>query len=162
MSQAAAAPSWANSSHGLGRLIQGVIGVGLLRRPLFHQARQLIIRTAERNGIPWRARREHLRQAAAPLLELSTNSTQIAPEYYRVRFHAYEQGNLCWQAAAEAEQATDAMALRVWPEDKLTPAQPGCGMPFMQQSSPCWMAPCVACLTLVAPLVSVHRRWRVG
>ena len=123
MSQAAVAPSWANSSRGLGRLIQGVIGVGLLRRPLFHQARQLIIRTAERNGIPWRARRDQLRQAAAPLLELSTNSKQIAPKYYRVRFHAYEQGNLCWQAAAEAEQATDAMALRVWPQDKLTPAQ---------------------------------------
>jgi ubiquinone/menaquinone biosynthesis C-methylase UbiE len=40
-----------------------------------------------------------------------------------VRFHAYEQGNLCWQAAAEAEQATDAMALRVWPEADHSPVQ---------------------------------------
>ena len=37
------------------------------------------------------------------------------------RWHAYEQGNLCWQAAAEAEQATDAMALRIWPEEVLSP-----------------------------------------
>ena len=123
MTNAAATPRWADSSRGLGRLIELLIGIGLLRRPLFFQARQLIIRTAERSGIPWRARREELRQAAAPLLESSTTTGLTPPAYYRARFHAYEQGNLCWQAAAEAEQATDAMALRVWPDDDLTPAQ---------------------------------------
>ena len=123
MTNAAATPRWADSSRGLGRLIELLIGIGLLRRPLFFQARQLIIRTAERSGIPWRARREELRQAAAPLLESSTTTGVTPPAYYRARFHAYEQGNLCWQAAAEAEQATDAMALRVWPDDDLTPAQ---------------------------------------
>ena len=123
MTNAAATPRWADSSRGLGRLIELLIGIGLLRRPLFFQARQLIIRTAERSGIPWRARREELRQAAVPLLESSTTTGVTPPAYYRARFHAYEQGNLCWQAAAEAEQATDAMALRVWPDDDLTPAQ---------------------------------------
>ena len=123
MTNAAATPRWADSSRGLGRLIELLIGIGLLRRPLFFQARQLIIRTAERSGIPWRARREELRQAAVPLLESSTTTGLTPPAYYRARFHAYEQGNLCWQAAAEAEQATDAMALRVWPDDDLTPAQ---------------------------------------
>ena len=123
MTNAAATPRWADSSRGLGRLIELLIGIGLLRRPLFFQARQLIIRTAEHSGIPWRARREELRQAAAPLLESSTTTGLTPPAYYRARFHAYEQGNLCWQAAAEAEQATDAMALRVWPDDDLTPAQ---------------------------------------
>ena len=123
MTNAAATPRWADSSSGLGRLIELLIGIGLLRRPLFFQARQLIIRTAERSGIPWRARREELRQAAAPLLDSSTTPGLTPPAYYRARFHAYEQGNLCWQAAAEAEQATDAMALRVWPDDDLTPAQ---------------------------------------
>ena len=123
MTNAAATPRWADSSRGLGRLIELLIGIGLLRRPLFFQARQLIIRTAEHSGIPWRARREELRQAAAPLLESSTTTGLTPPAYYRARFHAYEQGNLCWQAAAEAEQATDAMALRVWPDADLTPAQ---------------------------------------
>ena len=123
MTNVAATPRWADSSRGLGRLIELLIGIGLLRRPLFFQARQLIIRTAERSGIPWRARREELRQAAAPLLASSTTPGLTPPDYYRARFHAYEQGNLCWQAAAEAEQATDAMALRVWPEDDLTPHQ---------------------------------------
>ena len=115
------APQWADSSQGLGRWIERLIGVGLLRKPLFFQARQLIIRTAERNGIPWRQRRSELQQAAAPLLASSTSPGVKPPDYYRVRFHAYEQGNLCWQAAAEAEQATAAMALRVWPDERLTP-----------------------------------------
>ena len=116
-------PRWADSSRGLGRLIEALIGIGLLRRPLFFQARQLIIRTAERNGIPWRARRKELQQAAEPLLAASTTAGLTPPAYYLSRFHAYEQGNLCWQAAAEAEQATDAMALRVWPEEQLMPAE---------------------------------------
>ena len=116
-------PRWADSSRGLGRLIEGLISIGLLRRPLFFQARQLIIRTAERNGIPWRARRRELQQAAEPLLAASTTAGLTPPPYYLSRFHAYEQGNLCWQAAAEAEQATDAMALRVWPDEPLKPAE---------------------------------------
>ncbi|MGB1776768.1 MAG: class I SAM-dependent methyltransferase [Synechococcus sp.] len=123
MTNAAASPRWADSSRGLGRLIETLIGIGLFRRPLFFQARQLIIRTAERNGIPWRQRRETLRQAAQPLVAASTTPGLQPPAYYRARFHAYEQGNLCWQAAAEAEQATDAMALRVWPDQQLTPAE---------------------------------------
>ncbi len=118
-----AAPGWADSSQGLGRWIERLIRIGLLRRPLFFQARQLIIRTAERNGIPWRQRRAELQAAAAPLLAQSTAAEVDTPGYYFARFHAYEQGNLCWQAAAEAEQATDAMALRVWPEENLSPEQ---------------------------------------
>ena len=43
MTQAAATPDWADSSSGVGRLIDRLISIGLLRRPLFFQARQLII-----------------------------------------------------------------------------------------------------------------------
>ena len=32
-------------------------------------------------------------------------------------FHAYDEGNLNWLAAFEAESATLAMALRVWPQE---------------------------------------------
>ena len=123
MSGSAPAPQWADSSRELGRWIERLIGIRLLRRPLFFQARQLIIRTAERNGIPWRERRSELREAAAPLLAQSRSEGVILPAYYQARFHAYEQGNLCWQAAAEAEQATDAMALRIWPKEALEPLQ---------------------------------------
>ena len=119
----ASTPRWADSSQGLGLWIERLINIGWLRRPLFFQARQLIIRTAERNGIPWRARRKTLLHQASPLLADVTTPGLVPPDYYRVRFHAYEQGNLCWQAAAEAEQATDAMALRVWPDEQLQPAE---------------------------------------
>ena len=123
MSGSAPAPQWADSSRGLGRWIERLIGIRLLRRPLFFQARQLIIRTAERNGIPWRKRRSELWEAAAPLLAESRTEGLVPPAYYQARFLAYEQGNLCWQAAAEAEQATDAMALRIWPKEALEPLQ---------------------------------------
>jgi SAM-dependent methyltransferase len=116
-------PAWVDNTHPLGRLIDALLAVEPLRRLLFLQARRVMIRTAERNGIPWRLRRSQLQQAAAPLLAACTDPVITAPAYYRARFHAYQQGNLCWEAACEAEQATDAMALRVWPSEDLSPAQ---------------------------------------
>ncbi|MEB3157100.1 MAG: SAM-dependent methyltransferase, partial [Cyanobacteriota bacterium] len=107
------------SRHPLGWLIDRLLAVEPLRQVLFWQARRLIIGTAERRGIAWRERREALRVRAEPLLEASTNPASEPPAYYRARFHAYNDGNLCWQAACEAEQATDAMALRVWPKETL-------------------------------------------
>lgn len=85
--------------------------------PLFWTARRLIIRTAEGRGIAWRRRREQLRAAAEPRLAPINGPGAREPAYYRARFHAYDQGNLCWAAACEAEQATDSMALRVWPRE---------------------------------------------
>jgi len=116
-------PNWVASAHPLGWLIDRLLAVEPVRQLLFHQARRLIIRTAEGRGIAWRARREQLLAQAEPLLATSTDPTTVPPAYYRARFHAYDQGNLCWEAACEAEQATDAMALRVWPGERLTPQQ---------------------------------------
>ncbi len=110
-------PNWVEANHPLGWLINRVLAVEPLRQLLFWQARRLIIRTAEGRGIAWRQRREQLQLAAEPLLAASTNPSVAVPAYYRARFHAYDQGNLCWAAACEAEQATDSMALRVWPEE---------------------------------------------
>ena len=118
-----APPNWVDQTHPLGRLINALLAVEPLRRLLFLQARQLIIRTAEKRGIAWRARREQLHRQAEPLLEAVRDPATVAPAYYQARFHAYQQGNLCWAAACEAEQATDAMALRVWPTEQMQPAQ---------------------------------------
>ena len=111
-------PNWVEANHPLGWLINRVLAVEPLRQLLFWQARRLIIRTAEGRGIAWRQRRDLLQAAAEPLLAISTNPSAAVPAYYRARFHAYNQGNLCWAAACEAEQATDSMALRVWPEER--------------------------------------------
>jgi len=116
-------PNWVASAHPLGWLIDRLLAVEPVRQLLFHQARRLIISTAEGRGIAWRARREELLKQAEPLLALSTDPTTVPPPYYRARFHAYDLGNLCWEAACEAEQATDAMALRVWPGEPLAPRQ---------------------------------------
>jgi ubiquinone/menaquinone biosynthesis C-methylase UbiE len=118
---ALAPPNWADDRAPLGRLISGVLAVEPLRRLLFLQARRMMIRTAEQRGIPWRERREQLRRQAEPLLAASTNPATVAPAYYQARFHAYDQGNLCWDAACEAEQATASVALRVWKHEPLSP-----------------------------------------
>ncbi|MFM7634905.1 MAG: class I SAM-dependent methyltransferase [Cyanobacteriota bacterium] len=116
-------PNWVAAGHPLGWLINRLLAVEPLRQLLFWQARRLIIRTAESRGIAWRRRREQLRAQAEPLLAASTDAAVTIPAYYRARFHAYDQGNLCWAAACEAEQATASMALRVWPrETTLEPA----------------------------------------
>ena len=126
MSQAVAAasppPNWVESRHPLGWAIDRLLAIEPLRQLLFWQARGLIIRTAEGRGIAWRQRREQLQASAEPLLAAVTDPALEPPAYYRARFHAYDQGNLCWQAACEAEQATDSMALRVWPQEKELPA----------------------------------------
>ncbi len=111
-------PPWVDARTPLGRLIAAVLAVEPMRQLLFLQARRMMIRTAETRGIPWRHRREQLRQQAEPLLASSTEAAVVTPPYYRARFHAYAQGNLCWDAACEAEQATDSVALRVWKEEK--------------------------------------------
>ncbi|MEO1002154.1 MAG: class I SAM-dependent methyltransferase [Cyanobacteria bacterium J06638_7] len=118
---AAAPPPWASDATPLGRLISALLAIEPLRQLLFHQARRMMIRTAEQRGIPWRARREELRRQAEPLLAACTNPATSIPAYYRARFHAYNEGNLCWQAACEAEQATASMALRVWKGERLSP-----------------------------------------
>lgn len=121
MSQALAAasppPNWVESRHPLGWAIDRLLAIEPLRQLLFWQARRLIIRTAEGRGIAWRQRREQLRAAAEPLMAGTADPAVSVPAYYRARFHAYDQGNLCWAAACEAEQATDSMALRVWPKE---------------------------------------------
>jgi SAM-dependent methyltransferase len=91
-------PNWVDDRTALGRLIAAVLAVEPLRQLLFLQARRMMIRTAETRGIPWRQRREELRRQAEPLLEACTNPATQIPAYYRARFHAYQEGNLCWLA----------------------------------------------------------------
>jgi hypothetical protein len=116
-------PCWVDARPPLGGLIEAMLAVEPLRQLLFLLARRMMIRTAEQRGIPWRQRREELRQAAEPLLEACTNPATVIPAYYRARFHAYEQGNLCWDAACETEQASASVALRTWKTEALSPEQ---------------------------------------
>ncbi|ELR97726.1 class I SAM-dependent methyltransferase [Gloeocapsa sp. PCC 73106] len=113
-------PDWAGQDW-LSRLVNLLISTKPLYAVMKYQARQVIIKTAEKKGIPWRESCQAL-QAEGVETKLSslTNPDVVYPDYYQVPFHAYSQGNLCWQAALEAPAATYAMALRVWKDEDLT------------------------------------------
>ena len=113
-------PDWAGQDL-LSRLVNLSIGIKPLYGVMQHQARQVLIKTAEKNGIPWRENYRELECSPAKQIRDSlTNKDIVYPSYYRVPFHAYDRGNLCWQAAFEAASATYAMGLRVWKNENLT------------------------------------------
>ena len=113
-------PDWAGDDF-LSRFVNVLIQTKPIYAVMKQQARQVIVKTAEKNGIPWRKNREALAASnTKQQLAQIANPNIIYPDYYQVPFHAYNEGNLCWQAAFEAESATYAMALRVWPKEQIT------------------------------------------
>jgi SAM-dependent methyltransferase len=113
-------PAWTGDDW-LSRLVNVLINTKPLYALMKRQARQVLIKTAEKNGIPWRQQRAEWEASdVRDRLPEVIDATISYPDYYRVPFHAYPEGNLCWQAAFEAESATYSMALRVWPQESLT------------------------------------------
>ncbi len=115
-----AKPNWAGEDL-LSRFVNKLIQTKPIYRVMKTQARKVLIKTAEKNGIPWQETRSafeasDIEQTLADI----ANPNITYPDYYQKPFHAYDEGNLCWPAAFEAESATYAMALRVWPDDDLT------------------------------------------
>ena len=116
-------PDWAGENL-LSRVVNRLIKTKPIYRVMKQQARQVLIKTAEKNGIPWRENYARLKASGIQsTLETVTNPDIVYPDYYQVPFHAYDDGNLCWDAAFEAESATYSMALRVWKEDGLTSSE---------------------------------------
>lgn len=113
-------PDWAGSGL-LSKFVNFLIQTKPIYNLMKHQARRVLIKTAEKKDILWRKNYEEL-EASGIKQQLSTivNSSIVYPDYYKVPFHAYQEGNLCWQAAFEASSATYSMALRVWPKENLT------------------------------------------
>jgi len=97
------------------RLVNGILGI----KPLYHfaksRARQMMIKRAEEIGIPWRDRVAQLKQHDWES-ELATiqNPNLDYPNYYVCSFHAYEEGNLSWDAALEVEVAAYAVHAKLW------------------------------------------------
>jgi ubiquinone/menaquinone biosynthesis C-methylase UbiE len=113
-------PDWAGDDI-LSRFVNLLIQTKPIYEVMKHQARQVIIKTAEKNGVSWRKNYEKL--AASPIqhyFDAVSNPQVTYPDYYKVPFHAYSEGNLCWKAAFEAPSATYSMALRVWKNEPLT------------------------------------------
>lgn len=113
-------PSWAGEDL-LSRMVNTLIKTKPIYAVMKQQARQVLIKTAEKNGIPWRDNTQLLlNSGVTDRLKDFTNPTVTYPDYYNVPFHAYDAGNLCWEAACEAQSATYSMALRVWKNEPLT------------------------------------------
>lgn len=113
-------PDWAGDDF-LARVVNFLIQTKPIYRVMQRQARKVLINTAEKNGIPWRKNYQELENSSVKdLLDSITNSAIAYPDYYQVPFHAYDRGNLCWQAAFEAASATNSMALRIWKDEDLT------------------------------------------
>ena len=113
-------PNWAGEG-----LLSQFVNLLIQTKPIYslmkQQARQVIIKTAEKNGIDWCRNCEILENSQAKqLFSEIVNSDITYPDYYTLPFHAYPEGNLCWQAAFEAPSASYSMALRVWPQENLT------------------------------------------
>ena len=81
------------------------------------QARSMMIKRAERLGIPWQETvlqfRQHDWQADWDDIY---NSAITYPNNYKASFHGYDKGHLCWDAAFEFEVASNAVHSSLFPE----------------------------------------------
>ncbi|KAJ0112529.1 hypothetical protein Patl1_02420 [Pistacia atlantica] len=72
--------------------------------------------SAEKNNIPWREMSEEILESDVyKEMESVQNPSTVYPDYYLSPFHAYDEGNLSWLAAAEAEAADLSMTRRAIP-----------------------------------------------
>ena len=99
------------------QLVSFLLSVRPLASWAKHQARETIIRRAEKIGVPWRQAVTALQQEDWDAALQRVADPAIAyPDYYLRAFHAYDEGNLCWQAAWEQEVAARAVHANAWPE----------------------------------------------
>jgi ubiquinone/menaquinone biosynthesis C-methylase UbiE len=97
------------------RLVNGVLAIKPLANLAKHQARQMMIKRAERIGVLWTQEVETLqaRDWKTDLAQVQ-NPELSYPEYYLRPFHAYEGGDLSWKAAWELEVAARTVHAGIW------------------------------------------------
>ncbi|MCY7385232.1 MAG: class I SAM-dependent methyltransferase [Microcoleus sp. CAN_BIN18] len=107
-----------NKTPGLAsRLVNGVLSIKPLADLAKHQAREMMIKRAQKIGVNWRQDAQALldRNWDAELFSVQ-NPDLVYPKYYLTSFHAYEKGNMSWEAATEVEVAARAVHAGIWPE----------------------------------------------
>jgi ubiquinone/menaquinone biosynthesis C-methylase UbiE len=99
------------------RLINGILAIKPLANLARNRARHMMIERAENLGVPWRDRVQELsRYDWDSRLEQVRDAHVTYPDYYLRAFHAYDTGNLSWEAAWEVEVAAYAVHSRLWPD----------------------------------------------
>ncbi|OZH55326.1 methyltransferase type 11 [Hydrocoleum sp. CS-953] len=100
------------------KLVNGILSIKPLANFAKTQARKMIIKRAEKIGVPWRKQVKELSERNWNREWEEVNNPNLAyPEYYFTSFHAYEKGNLSWQAAIEEEVAALAVHAGIWREE---------------------------------------------
>jgi len=100
------------------KLVNGILSIKPLANFAKTQARKMIIKRAEKIGVPWRKQAKELSERNWDKeWEIVNNPNLPYPEYYLTSFHAYEKGNMSWQAATEVEVASLAVHAGIWPEE---------------------------------------------
>ncbi len=106
-------------------LVNALLAVKPLANFAKRQARTMMIKRAESIGVNWRKDVKALRSRGKDIafdpawdaeLAAIRNPDLVYPDYYLQSFHAYAEGNLCWEAATEVEVAAQAVHARLWPE----------------------------------------------
>lgn len=107
------------------QLVNSLLSIAPLAKFAKHQARELIIKRAESIGVAWRDDVKFLRsrggsEAFSPQWEVDlaqiTNSSLQYPDYYLTSFHAYDRGNMSWDAAMEVEVAAYSVHAKIFAE----------------------------------------------
>jgi ubiquinone/menaquinone biosynthesis C-methylase UbiE len=113
------------SPNALSSLINSLLSIRPLAALAKHQARSMMIKRAESIGVYWRKEVNVLRSRNSSAefspewetaLSQVLNPSLVYPDYYLKSFHAYEQGNLSWDAAMEVEVAAHAVHARIFPD----------------------------------------------
>ncbi len=107
------------------QLVNSLLSLPFLAKFAKDRARALIIKRAEAIGVAWREDVRLLRarggtEAFSPQWETDlaeiTNPDLEYPEYYLTSFHAYDRGNMSWDAAMEVEVAAYSVHANIFAE----------------------------------------------
>ena len=97
------------------RLVNTILSIEPLAKFAKTRARNMMIKRAESIGVPWRENFNKLRDRNWEREIAAVEDRQLQyPDYYLTSFHAYETGNLSWEAAWEVESAALAVHAKIW------------------------------------------------
>jgi ubiquinone/menaquinone biosynthesis C-methylase UbiE len=111
------------------QLVNALLSIHPLAKFAKHQAREMIIKRAEAIGVAWRDDVKFLRsrgtsshfspQWEADLAQIVDRHLKY-PDYYLTSFHAYDGGNMSWDAAMEVEVAAYSVHAKIFAQTGTT------------------------------------------
>jgi ubiquinone/menaquinone biosynthesis C-methylase UbiE len=102
------------------RLINFILSIKPLANLLKAQAHKMMVKRAEKIGVPWTQTVETLSQYDWQREKATIDNPDLKyPDYYLTTFHSYDTGNLSWKAAWEVEPAAYAVHAKIWGKENI-------------------------------------------